>query len=220
VVPPPPGTDWPPTLAGTWKFQLNRASAGGPTSVLQRSESAAVPGSPGTTWKPIFPIGWTAAGPVGMVGAPIATQNSWPGGPLFTIDGSGQPAARVGGSDCTAARVLPSGLVPCVTGPTGSTVSIRDSSGRVVWAPSVEGFNALQLSLAPDASAITDGHRVATRAKTFVMPDGFLAQGWLDSRTVVGRLDSDDLAYIRIDSPTTVHDFGFKGDFVGALQGL
>src|SRR2546430_8086139 len=50
VVPPPPGTDWPATLAGTWKFELDRASAGGPTRVLLRDESA----GPGAMLKPIF----------------------------------------------------------------------------------------------------------------------------------------------------------------------
>jgi hypothetical protein len=97
------------------------------------------------------------------------------------------------------------------------TVSVRDSGGRAVWQPSVDGFNALQLSLAPNASAITDGHRVATHATTFVLPDGFQAQGWLDSRTLVGRQGGGDLAYVRVDSPTTLHDLGFKGDFVGGL---
>jgi hypothetical protein len=96
-------------------------------------------------------------------------------------------------------------------------VSVRDSGGQVVWQPSVQGFNALQLSLAPDASAITDGHYVATRTQSFVVPNGFQAQGWLDVQTLVGRLDSGELAYIRVDSPTVVHDFGFKGSFVGAL---
>jgi hypothetical protein len=215
VVPPPSGTDRPPTLAGSWKFELDLASAGKPTSVLQRAESADLPGNPATTW-PIFPVGWTGDGPIAMVGAPIATQNIWPGGPLFTIDSAGRTSARIGGADCSAARILPSGLVPCVAGLSGA-VSVRDSVGRVVWQPPVEGFNALQLSLAPDASAITDGHHVATRMKTFVVPDGFQAQGWVDAQTLVGQLGSGELAYIRVDSPTVVHDLAFKGAFAGAL---
>jgi hypothetical protein len=155
-----------------------------------------------------------------MVGAPIATQNSWGGGPLYTINDAGQPVTRIGGADCTSAHVLPSGTVPCVIGPTGSsTVSVRDSNGHAIWTPSVDGFTALQLNMTPDASAITDGRHVATRTKTFAVPDGFQAQGWLDAQTVVGRQDNGYLAYIRIDSPATVHNLGFKGDFVGALQG-
>ena len=213
VVPPPPGTDWPATLAGTWKFELDRASAGGSTHVLLQDESA----GPGAMVKPIFPVGWAGSSPVAMVGAPIATQNQWPGGPLFTIDGAGRPSTRIGGDDCTAAAVLPSGLVPCVVGPTGSAVSVRDSSGRLVWQPPVDGFMALRLAMAPDGSGITDGRHVATRAKTFEVPNGFVAQGWLDSQTVVGQMDSGHLGYIRVGSPTAVHDLGFKGSFVGAL---
>ena len=156
-----------------------------------------------------------------MVGAPISTQNQWPGGPLFTIDGAGHPATRIGGDDCSAASVLPSGLVPCVVGPTGSAVSVRDSSGRVVWQPPVDGFMALGLHLAPDGRAITDGRHVATHSGMFEVPGGFWAQGWLDPQTVVVvQQDSGELGSIRVDSPKTVHDFGFKGNFVGPLQGF
>ena len=98
-------------------------------------------------------------------------------------------------------------------------VSVRDASGRVVWQPSVDGFNALQLSLAPDASAITDGRHVATRTHSFALPGGFQAQGWLDPHTLVGRQGTGDLEYLSIDSPTTPHGLGFKGDFVGSLTG-
>jgi hypothetical protein len=212
VAPPPPGTDWPPSVVGNWKFELDSASAGRTNTVLRHEESATPP-------EPIFPVAWTEAGPVAMVGAPIATQNSWRGGPLYTINDAGQPVTRIGGGDCTSAHVLPSGIVPCVTGATGQAVSIRDSSGHIIWEPSVEGFTALQLNMTPDASAITDGHHVATHTKTFVVPDGFQAQGWLDAQTIVGRQGNGFLAYIRIDSPATVHNLGFKGDFVGALQG-
>ena len=37
-----------------------------------------------------FPVGWTQAGPVAMVGASLATQNSWGGGPLYAINGAGR----------------------------------------------------------------------------------------------------------------------------------
>src|SRR5205807_8412918 len=169
----------PATLSGTWKFELDSAPAGGATSVLQRQASADLPGSSPATW-PIFPTGWTKDGPVAMVGAPIATQNVWPGGPMFVINSGGQPSTRVGGGDCMAARILASGLVPCVVGP-NAIVSVRDSGGQVVWQPSGQGFNALQLSLAPGASAVTDGHYVATRSQTFVGPSGCQAQGWPDA---------------------------------------
>ena len=223
IGPKPPDMPW-PTLVGNWKFDLESATAGGGTSILRHVESADYPDRPDLAatkvWQTTFPVGWTQAGPVAMVGASLATQNSWGGGPLYAINGAGQPVTRIGGADCTSAHVLPSGIVACVTGLAGSsTVSIRNSSGQVIWEPPVDGFTALQLNMTPDAGAITDGHHVATHTKTFVVPDGFQAQGWLDAETVVGRQGNDYLAYIRVDSPTTVHNLGFKGDFVGALQG-
>ena len=209
------GQPW-PSLVGSWKFDLEIANAGGPTRVLQHVESAQHPDLQGS-WTPSFPVGWTQGGPIVMVGASIATQNAWWGGPLFTIDGDGRPMQRIAGSDCTAASVLPSGLVPCITTGFDTRVTVRDTSGRVLWKPSVDGFNALQLRLSPAGDAISDGVHAATRAKVVALPDGFRAQGWIDSQTVVGRQGDGNLSYIRLDAPGVLHDLGFKGDFVGVL---
>jgi hypothetical protein len=212
IVPPPPGKDWPPTMAGSWKFDLESANAGGPTTILQHVESADIADA---TLKPIFPVGWTQDGPVAMVGAPIATQNVWYGGPLFRIGSTGQTLDRVGGADCLAASILPSGVVPCDTS-TG-TVTVRSSGGQILSKPGVDGFVAKSLKLAPAGDAITDGRHAATTTGLVTLPEGFVAEGWLDSQTVVGRQVDGNLSYIRLDSPKTLHDLGFKGDFVGTL---
>ncbi len=214
--PPVGGTPW-PSLVGNWTFDLETAPAGGPTRVLQHIES---PDWPGDSWRTIFPVGWTQAGPVAMVGAPLATQNAWWGGPLFSIDDGGQPTTRVGGGDCSAARILPTGLVPCISGGfTAPAVSVRDSSGRVLWSPAVDSFSALGLRLAADGSAIAIGRSAANHTKQVMLPDGFTAEGWLDSETVVGRRSGASLSSVRLDSPATTHDLGFRGDFVGMLPG-
>jgi hypothetical protein len=215
VVPPPPGKDVPPTLAGGWKFDLESANAGGPTRVLRHFESAGTP----LTFRPILPAGWTQDGPVAMVGAPIATQNEWFGGPLFQVDEAGQPTTRVGGSDCTGAQVLSSGTLACVTDGFDLHVTIRDASGRTLWTPSVDGFNALALKLAPSGDAITDQRNAATASGFVTLPDGFVAQGWLDSHTVVGRQSDGELASVSLDSPKVVHSLGVMGTFVGSLPG-
>ncbi len=54
------------------------------------------------------------------------------------------------------------------------------------------------------------------------MPNGFRVEGWLDKNTVVGRMVIDDanegnLVWVSLDDPTSVHDLGFKGDFVATL---
>ena len=210
IVPPPPGKDWPPTMAGSWKFDLAGANARGPTSVLQHVESA-------EPLKPTFPVGWTQEGPVAMFGAPIATQNVWYGGALFRIGSTGRTLEQVAGADCLAASILPSGIAACITN--NGTVTIRSYTGQLLSKPAVDGFNAKALKLAPAGDAITDGRHAVTATGLVTLPEGFVAQGWLDSRTVVGRQPDGNLSYIRLDSPRTVHDLAFKGDFVGTLAG-
>ena len=211
IVPPPPGKDLPPTMAGSWKFDLESANAEGPTSVLQHLESADLR----EPLKPTFPVGWTQEGPVAMFGAPIATQNVWYGGPLFRIGSTGQTLEQVAGPDCLAASILSSGLAACMS--SSGTVTIRSYSGQVLSRPGVDGFNAKALKLAPAGDAITDGRHAVTATGLVTLPEGFVAQGWLDSRTVVGRQPDRNLSYIRLDSLQTVRDLGFKGDFVGTL---
>jgi hypothetical protein len=81
----------------------------------------------------------------------------------------------------------------------------------------------MSLYLAPDGQAISDGIHVETRlGGMVVMPKGFRVEGWLDKDTVVGRPVVDDanegnLAWVSLSDPTTVHDLGFKGDFVSRV---
>ena len=152
-----------------------------------------------------------------MFGAPIATQNVWYGGPLFRIGSTGQTLEQVAGVDCLAASILPSGVAACVT--SNGTVTVGSYSGQVLWKPGLDGFNAKALKLAPAGDAITNGRHAATANGLVTLPPGFVAQGWPDSWTVVGRQPDGNLLYIRLDSPQTVHDLGFKGDFVGTLPG-
>jgi hypothetical protein len=47
-------------------------------------------------------------------------------------------------------------------------------------------------------------------------------EGWLDKNTVVGRVqqqngESGNLLWINLSHPSTIHDLGFKGDFVATL---
>lgn len=213
------GQPWQP-LVGTWKFDLEQSDAGGAMHVLQHYESANSPDR-GDSFKPIFPVGWTSLGPVAMVGGQLATQNSWRGGPLYTIDGAGRPVRRIGGGRCTAAHVLPSGLVPCMEGGFDAplTVTVRDAKGALVWQPPMDWSNALELSLFSDGNAITDGRHVATRTASITLPDGLVAQGWLDQQTIVGRFRGGSLSYARLDDPGNLHDLGFKGNFVGVVFG-
>ena len=212
-----PGTSW-PTYVGPWKFDLESAPAGGQSKTLVHFESSAWPES----WKPIFPVGWTSGGPVAMVPAYVTSQNAWPGGPLYQIDDAGKKTTQLGGSDCNSASITSKGFIPCQIGTSG-VVTVRDEAGKVVWLTHVDGFAAWSLNVSADGQAILNDSQVERHATGIVpMPSGFRVQGWLDTNTVVGRVqqqngDEGDLLWISLGDPRTVHDLGFKGDFVATL---
>ena len=107
--------------------------------------------------------------------------------------------------------------MPCVLAQ-GTATAVEDSSGHVLWRPGLEGFNALGLRLAADGRAIAIGRNAANQTRHVLLPDGFQAEGWLDSQTVVGRRSGGDLSYVRLDTPAIVHSLGFKGDFVATVS--
>jgi hypothetical protein len=212
-----PGTSW-NTLVGPSKFDLKTAPAGGqPKTLVHWETSIQIPeGSKGPT--PIFPVGWTSAGSVAILPLYIESQNDWPGGPLYVIDSSGKKTKQLGGSDCDSASIARSGLIPCIS--SGGAVTVRDSTGKLIWATHVDGFSASSLVISPDGQAISDGLHVETRAAGMVpMPPGFGVEGWLDKNTVVGRSGGNgNLSWISLGDPTRVHNLGFKGDFVATLR--
>jgi hypothetical protein len=223
--PPVSGTSW-PTLVGSWNFDLESAQAGGQTKTLVHVGSVNDPDDLVKGWKPTFPAGWNAAGPVAMLPGHVSSQNAWYGGPLFAIDDAGNKTAQLGGSDCNAASMSSSGLIACSSGQYG--VTVRDQGGNVIWTTHVEGSLALSLHISPDGQAISNLSQVETHAGGMVpMPTGFRVEGWLDSNTVFGRVTSDantiggpnegNLLWIGLDKPTIVHDLGFEGDFVATL---
>ena len=217
----PPASDSPfLTLVGPSKFDLESSPAGGQAKTLLHFESHA---GDAETWKPTFPIGWTAAGPVAMIPYSIATQNAWWGGPLYVIDDAGARTTRIGGSDCDSAAITPTGFIPCTIG--GGPLTIRDAGGDILWtANEVQGYNALGQYVAPDGQAISDGDVVETRASGVVqMPQGFRVEGWLSSTAVIGRFvngtsgEMGNLTWIKLNDPGTRHDLGLSADFVGTL---
>lgn len=211
-----------PPLIGQWNFSLAIAPAGGQTTELRHTEAATNPDADPSGWKPIFPVGWRSAGPVAMVPVYLGTQNFWDGGPLYVIDAAGNLGAQIGGKDCHAASIAPSGFIPCIT--TQGLVEVRDSNGDVIWATQVQ-TNADSVYLSPDGQAISDGFSgvVETRAGPSVqLPQGFQVEGFLDPNTVVGRVrqqsgSQGNLAWVSLGDPSTVHDLGFKGDFVATV---
>jgi hypothetical protein len=215
-----PGTSW-PTLVGPWKFDLEMAVTGGQTSTLIHSESAYAPDDQNHGWKPMFPIGWTAAGPVVMLPNNVTSQNVWTGGALYVIDGSGTKTTRLGGSDCTSAGISATGFIAC-TSAGSDAVAVRYATGTVLWPTHVSGAFAMNVQVYANGLEILNDLQVETRAGGRIqMPSGFLTQGWLDAGTVVGRVQyptyQGNLSWIRLSDPTNVHDLGFEANFVAAM---
>ena len=219
--PPPPGSPF-ASLVGPWKFDLEVSAVGGSITVLQHQETSASPDSPGRQLKPVFPIGWTPAGPVAMLPSAIGTQQGWSGGALYVLDSAGKTTQQLGGSDCSGVSVNRAGFIPCLS--SSGKVEVRDSYGDVIWTPHVDGIHVLSLYLSPDGQGISDGHLVETRLLGMItMAPEFLVQGWLDNNTVIGRTvpgghELGDMAWISLEDPSVIHDLGFKGDFVGRLD--
>lgn len=205
-----------PTLVGPWKFDLESAHAGGSATVLQHQESTAEPDAPGATWKPIFPVGWTS-GAVGMVPISVGTQNIWYGGPLMLLDSAGKPIQQLGGGDCYADVITPAGLIACISAQ--GALSVRNSAGEILWTSQIQIFSAQQLYLSPDGRGVADDRQIETRSAGLIQTSGIQIEGWLDNNNVVARIGNGDLGWLSLGDPGTIHDFGFKGDFVGTLAG-
>lgn len=212
-----------PPLVGSWNYKLERVSSGAAPVVLQQKDSSTAPDMPTGGWAITFPVAWISAGPVAMVPANIGTQNAWWGGPLYLLGADGAKVRQLGAADCDSDIVSSAGFIPCTSGQ--YAVTVRDLAGNVIWTSHVDGFNALGLRLSPDGQGLTDGTKVETRTGGLVaMPQGFQVEGWLDNSTVMGYvlssngLSRGDLSWVSIGDPGTVHDLGFKGDFIGTLS--
>src|SRR6266550_713544 len=216
-------------------FTLYTAPSGGTSTRTVNAEGVGAPG-PQMTNLP-YPVGWISAGPVAMDPSSLTTQNAWFGGPLqvLTFAADGVHGSSVGGPDCRSASITPSGLLPCIS--SKEVVSVRDTTGNVLWTTHVAGSSAVSLCLSPEGQAIADRQQassdggatwymvVETYARGAInMPRGFRIEGWLDNHTVIGAVtppgsgDEGNLSWVSLDDPSTVHDLGFKGDFVGTLS--
>jgi hypothetical protein len=202
-------------------FSLYTAKAGGSPTQTVNAEAV---GPPDAMVQVPFPVGWISSGAVAMNPDSLTTQMAWFGGPLqvLTFGPGGVQGSSVGGPDCRSASITPTGLIPCIS--SNEVVSVRDAAGKLIWTTQVPGVNALSLYLSPDGQAISDGQRVESHVGGAVqMPQGFRVEGWLDSNTIIGAVTppggsgEGNLSWISLGDPSTVHDLGFKGDFVNTL---
>ena len=168
-----------------------------------------------------LPVTWRDGKAV-IIGTGLSTPvQGWPSGVLVEADSSDHWGGYLGGQFCLSASITTAGLIPCSSS-YNTHITVHQTDGTLVWTTSLDTVDALKVHLSPDGQSITDGTKVETRASGLVaMPPGFLVEGWLDNNRVVGRpvngTGEGDLSWISLADPATVHDLGFKGDFVGTL---
>ncbi len=148
-------------------------------------------------------------------------------GHVAEIDKAGRAGLAVGGSDCRPWTVLADETALCDDG-SYQNVSVRSRGGEVVFQlPDPVNDQYLNLALSPDASRVAyetlSGRSFVLQRdrNPVVLASGFQPQGWLDSSTLIGLTGqgSGDMSMIRLASPSRAIDLGFKGFFVGVVQG-
>jgi hypothetical protein len=218
----------PNAAAGTFNLELFSATPGAEAaSVLKRSwsQSADVPRDV------LALVGWSRSAPLATIDTDLAIQQRTEGRQMFghvaEIDRTGKAGLTVGGSDCRPWTVLPDETALCDDG-SYQNVSVRSRGGDVVFQlPDPGNDQYLNLALSPDSSRVA---YETLSARSFVLQrdrnpvllaSGFQPQGWLDSSILIGLTNqgSGDMALVRLNSPTRAIDLGFKGFFVGVVQG-
>lgn len=180
-------------------------------------------------------VGWSATSPLATIDTVLGTQSEVGGRRIFgsvaELNQAARPGQVVGGSDCKAWAVLSDETVLCAAADHRSA-SLRTRAGRVLLAlPAVPaGYDDLTLS--PDGQRLTYESLAANRGDlgrrgggpTVHLPEGFHAEGWLDSSTIIGVSSESagfsDLETVQVANPGQVRSLGFTGYFVGVLQVL
>jgi hypothetical protein len=214
--------------AGNFTLELFSATPGAQAgSVLKKSwsQSTDVPRDV------LALVGWSASAPLATIDTDLAIQQRTEGRQMFghvaEIDKVGGAGLVVGGSGCRPWTVLPDETALCDDG-SYQNVSVRSRGGAVVFQlPDPVNDQYLNLALSPDASRVAyetlSGRSFVLQRdrNPVLLASGFQPQGWLDSSTLIGLTGqgSGAMALIRLNSPSRAIDLGFKGFFVGAVQG-
>jgi len=146
------------------------------------------------------------------------------------LDAAGRPGPPLGGYNCDTWSVLPDETVLCDDDGQLRSFSVRGRDGSVRYRVHASGdAQLLDLVLSPDAAhvayAVAGGRPIVTDAtgRNVTLPATFRPTGWLDPSTLVGAVQTaqgdGDLALVRLDAPAKIDDLGFRGFFVGVVQG-
>jgi hypothetical protein len=244
-----PSQGCPQHVPGDVREELELATVGGSTTTFwNKTLSGGVKGPPAALlavagWDGIGPLATTDThmAYIGYVEGTI-----WLG-PAAHLDSQGQVGSAIGGPDCNPAfGDLPDGRLVCYD-PKHPTV--RDADGHILWSLKTldpnDSFTYGDIALSPDASRVAfnlnsnccfvfDSSVIRSRDGVRIgLGTTFQPLGWLDTTTVIGQKGivkstcsgcpasfvPDDLALIRVTSPTIIVDLGLKGTFLGLVQG-
>jgi hypothetical protein len=230
-VPPPQTPIDPPFGPGDFTLQLLTARAGQSVATLSRRNW---PQSAGPPRDVLSIVGWSRYAPLATIDTSLGTQQGSLGRQMFghvaELDTAGRPGPPLGGYSCDAWSALPDETVLCDEDGQLRNFSVRGKDGSVRFRVHATGdAQYLHVHLAPDASRVAylvNGGRAAVTdaaGKSVQLPASFRPEGWLDSSTVVGVLQTaqgeGDMALVQLDRPTRLRDLGFKGFFAGVVQG-
>jgi hypothetical protein len=151
-------------------------------------------------------------------------------GHVAELDKAGRPGPPIGGYSCEAWSVLPDRTVLCDEDGGLRNFSVRAPDGTVRFRLQASGdAQYLDLSLSPDGSRVAylvnGGKATVSGAdgKSVQLPANFQPQGWLTQTMLIGVLQTSNgegnMAVVRLDKPTRADSLGFKGFFVGVVQG-
>jgi len=230
-VPPPQTPIDPPFGPGDFTLQLLTARAGQSVATVSKRNWAQSVGAPRDV---LAVVGWSRDGPLATIDTALGTQQGSLGretfGHVAELDTAGRPGPPLGGYTCDAWSVLPDETILCDDDGQLRNFSVRARDGTVRFRVHATGdAQFLDLRLAPDARRVVymvSGGRAAVvdaAGKTVQLPNSFRPEGWLDAQTVVGVLQTSqgegDMALVQLDRPTRLQDLGFRGFFVGVVQG-
>jgi hypothetical protein len=219
----------PPFGPGDYMLQVLSARPGQAAATLFKRSWAQSSGPPRDA---LSIVGWSREAPLATIDTTLGTQVGSLGretfGHVAELDTAGRPGPPIGGYSCDAWSALPDETVLCDDDGQLRNFSVRGKDGTVRFRIHATGdAQYIDATLAPDAShvayAVTGGRPAVTDSagRSQQLPDAFRPEGWLDSSTIVGVLQTNqgdgDMAMVRLDRPATVNDLGFHGFFVGAL---
>jgi len=233
--PPPQSPIDNPYGPGDFTLQEWTAKAGqGPTSLARRNwpQSGPLPQDV------LEIVGWSQDAPLATIDSELGTNQGSQGRVMFghvaELDTAGRPGPPLGGYSCSPWSVLRDETVLC-NDDNGNlrSFSVRSKNGSVRYRFQSSGDQQyLNLSLSPDGSRVAYLVSVGSGNQSFVidgagktvkLPATFRPQGWLNSTTLIGVVQTlqgeGDMALVRLEQPTRMEDLGFHGFFAGVVQG-